>query len=169
MDIENKLLKFRQESKTKTEYVKPSTNFRDYFKIDHLFNAKETKDEVTQKKPLEKVNPNLKKRKMSNIITYDEDNDADDVQHKNPQEFKIYLTKLMLKILLWIILFAIFIKLEFGVVYFVISLIVIICLNTSNRKKKGKLSAYSVFNPNVERIQGTLTPEQIEKSLIGGL
>ena len=63
MDIENKLLKFRQESKTKTEDVKPSTNFRDYFKIDHLFNAKETKDEVIQKKPLEKVNPNLKKRK----------------------------------------------------------------------------------------------------------
>lgn len=169
MDIENKLLKFRQESKKKTEDVKPSTNFGGYFKIDHFFNAKETNDEVIQNKSLEKVNPNLKKRKMSNIITYDEDNDTDDVQHKNPQEFKIYLTKLMLKILLWIILFAIFIKLEFGVVYFVISLIVIICLNTSNRKKKGKLSAYSVFNPNVERIQGTLTPEQIEKSLIGGL
>lgn len=88
---------------------------------------------------------------------------------EEPEEIEVPLRirviKIVLSFLLWAILFAIFIKLEFGVVYFVISLLVVIYLNTG-RRKPGTKSAYSVFNPNVERIQGQLTAEQLQQNLL---
>lgn len=88
---------------------------------------------------------------------------------EEPEEIEVPLRirviKIVLSFLLWAILFVIFIKLEFGVVYFVISLLVIIYLNTG-RRKPGTKSAYSVFNPNVERIQGQLTAEQLQQNLL---
>ena len=72
----------------------------------------------------------------------------------------------ILKILLWLILFGLFVELEFGIVYVIISLFVIIYFNTSTTKRsKNKLSAYSVFNKDYEKIDGTFTAEQFEKEL----
>jgi hypothetical protein len=81
---------------------------------------------------------------------------------------KLNFIKILLHFLLWLSLFIIFIRIEFGLVYFVCSLLVIIYLNTNVKRRKGFLSAYSVFNPNVERLPGQLTSEQLEKSLIRG-
>lgn len=78
----------------------------------------------------------------------------------------LYRTSFILKCLLWSILQTIFIKLEFGAVFFVISGLYLIWTNLrSGPKKKGELSAYSVFNPNFETIEGTLTAEQFEREL----
>ena len=33
-------------------------------------------------------------------------------------------------------------------------------------KKDGELSAYSVFNPNCEQLEGTFTAEQFERELL---
>lgn len=37
---------------------------------------------------------------------------------------------------------------------------------TNEPKKKGEASAYSVFNPNCEQIDGTFTAEQFERELL---
>lgn len=73
---------------------------------------------------------------------------------------------LFLKVLLWLILFGLFIELEFGAVYVLLSTFYFIYTNTGTGKKlKNEPSAYSVFNPNCERIQGSLTAEQFESEI----
>lgn len=55
---------------------------------------------------------------------------------------------------------------EFGAVYFILSSLVFIWKNTrSGPKKKGEISAYSVFNPNCQAIDGTLNAEQFEREI----
>ncbi|KAK7104005.1 hypothetical protein V1264_018784 [Littorina saxatilis] len=73
-----------------------------------------------------------------------------------------------LKILLWLILWGIFIELQFGAVFFAVSALVFVYKNTrtGRGRKKKSLSAYSVFNPNCERLQGTITAEQLEANLL---
>ena len=71
-----------------------------------------------------------------------------------------------LKLLLWLILWGLFIELEFGSVFFIVSLFYIVYTSmASGTRNKEELSAYSVFNPNCERIDGTFTTEQFEKEL----
>lgn len=73
---------------------------------------------------------------------------------------------LALKTLLWFILFGLFVEIEFGVVYVIFSSMFLIYINTRTREKlKDEPSAYSVFNPNCERLQGSLTAEQFESEL----
>lgn len=67
---------------------------------------------------------------------------------------------------LWVTLFAIFIKLQFGLVFLVISALLGIYLNTrTGPKKKDEVSAYSVFNKDCESIDGTLKAEQFEREI----
>lgn len=74
-----------------------------------------------------------------------------DLNHSN-HEYAMLFLRLCLKVVIWSLLFALFIRLEFGLVYFICSLIFFICYNTSKRKK-GRLSPYSVFNRNLERMK----------------
>ncbi|KAL5008102.1 hypothetical protein ScPMuIL_013683 [Solemya velum] len=78
---------------------------------------------------------------------------------------RTYKLKLSLKIALWATLWFVFIENGFGAVFFVLSLLVIIYKNTGTVKDKNGLSAYSVFNPNFEQLEGTLTAEQFEREL----
>ncbi len=66
-----------------------------------------------------------------------------------------YVLKFILKFLIWACLFAFFVHLEFGLVYFIVSLIIMLYYATSSRKKTG-FSAYSVFNPNLEQLKGSI-------------
>jgi len=79
----------------------------------------------------------------------------------------------LLYALLWITLYVIALEYEFGAVYFVLSALVFICLNTrSGPKRRGEPSAYSVFNPNCEAIDGTLDASQFENEIrygVGGV
>lgn len=66
----------------------------------------------------------------------------------------------------WATCFAIAVELQFGAVFFVISALVGIYLNTrTGPKPKNEMSAYSVFNKNVESIDGTLKAEQFEREI----
>lgn len=79
-------------------------------------------------------------------------------------------TKLILRVLsflLWLTLWGLFIELQFGAVFFTLSLLLFVYFNTRTGGKDNKPSAYSVFNKNCERIQGTLTAEQMQKNMFG--
>ena len=73
----------------------------------------------------------------------------------NPMDY--LSTKNIIIFIIWYSLYRIFLKFNFGAVYFMITIIVLIFLNLGERKP-GKLSAYSVFNPNQERILGSMSP-----------
>ena len=72
----------------------------------------------------------------------------------NPMDF--LRTKNIIIFILWYSLYRIFLKYNFGAVYFLIIIIALIFMNLGQRKP-GELSAYSVFNPNQERILGTMS------------
>ncbi|XP_058019781.1 SAYSvFN domain-containing protein 1 [Ahaetulla prasina] len=75
--------------------------------------------------------------------------------------------ELFLKFLLWLVLLGLFVELEFGLPYFVLSMFYWIYVGTRGPRERqpGEKSAYSVFNPGCEAIQGTLTAEQFEREL----
>ena len=82
----------------------------------------------------------------------------------NPQN--VLFNPTVYKCVLWFILWGLFIELGFGAVYFILSISVILYKNMrSGSRESSELSAYSVFNPNCERIDGTFTAEQFEKEL----
>lgn len=73
---------------------------------------------------------------------------------------------LVLKIILWLILWKLFILIEFGTVYFILSLFYWVYFSMSyGSRKDGEPSAYSVFNKDFETIDGTFTAEQFEREL----
>lgn len=66
----------------------------------------------------------------------------------------------------WATCYAITIELQFGAVFLVISALIGIYVNTrTGPKPKNEISAYSVFNKNVEAIDGTLNAEQFEREI----
>ena len=71
-----------------------------------------------------------------------------------------------LKLLLWILLFGFFVEIGFGQAFFVSSgIFFMVYFLKGSRRKKGELSAYSVFNKNMERLEGTLSADQFEREL----
>ena len=73
-----------------------------------------------------------------------------------------------LKLILWASLQAIFATLQFGVVFFILSALYFMYAtmeNNAHLRKKGQLSAYSVFNKGVQRIDGTFDVAQFEREL----
>ncbi|KAM9316893.1 SAYSvFN domain-containing protein 1 [Gastrophryne carolinensis] len=84
-----------------------------------------------------------------------------------PPDASLWKVTLLLKFLLWLVLLGLFVELEFGLAYFLLSMFYWIYEGTRRpgRRKKGEKSAYSVFNPGCEAIQGTLTAEQFEREL----
>lgn len=70
----------------------------------------------------------------------------------------------LLKVLLWLVLLGLFVELEFGLPFFIISLFYWLYegLRSPAAREPGELSAYSVFNPDCQPLLGTLTAEQLE-------
>ncbi|KAK6756412.1 hypothetical protein RB195_014678 [Necator americanus] len=58
-----------------------------------------------------------------------------------------------------------FVWLQFGLVFFAFSILAAICLSLGNRSE-GEMSAYSVFNPNCERLLGQMTAEHFERDVL---
>lgn len=101
-----------------------------------------------------------------------EEEDKDETENTTPHSEWDFLdtATCILKILLWCSLMALFIQLEFGAVFFVVSVFYLMFTNfRKSTKQSGELSAYSVFNPNCEAIKGTLTAEQFENEIKFGL
>jgi len=59
----------------------------------------------------------------------------------------------------------IFIRLEFGAVYFLVSCFVGVFINLG-RRKLGEQSAYNVFNSNLKELPGTLNAKHFEDQLM---
>jgi hypothetical protein len=173
--LENKLLNFRNQQEKKEEEEVKGTYFKSIFNLFSSSSPSELKKRKENK--IIKTKSDLKREKyeqlqkvlkeqteVTSLINNNEE--EDDKEEKDEVYYsKHFIIILFLKLVLWLILFVIFIKLEFGLVYFIISLIIVIYLNTSKNKKKGVLSAYSVFNPNLERLNGTFTSDHVEKSI----
>ncbi|XP_064621377.1 uncharacterized protein LOC135484145 isoform X2 [Lineus longissimus] len=76
-------------------------------------------------------------------------------------------TSLILKVILWLVLWCLFIELEFGAVYFVTSLLYVIYASLRTGPRNGP-SAYSVFNENFETLEGTFTAEEFDSQMRRG-
>uniref|UniRef100_A0A1I7ZTY3 SAYSvFN domain-containing protein n=1 Tax=Steinernema glaseri TaxID=37863 RepID=A0A1I7ZTY3_9BILA len=67
--------------------------------------------------------------------------------------------------LVWALLQAFMAWIEFGAVFFIVFLFLLMILNLGNRSE-GEVSAYSVFNPGCERLLGQMTAEHFESELL---
>lgn len=76
----------------------------------------------------------------------------------------VFSNLILLKVLLWLVLLGLFVELEFGLPFFVISLFYWLYegLRSPAPRQPGELSAYSVFNPDCQPLLGSLTAEQLE-------
>ncbi|PAV64479.1 hypothetical protein WR25_07052 [Diploscapter pachys] len=63
------------------------------------------------------------------------------------------------------ILQVVFVWLEFGIVFFLVSIFMAIGLSLGQRNSN-EMSAYSVFNPNCERLLGQMTAEHFERDVL---
>ena len=71
--------------------------------------------------------------------------------------------------MLWLVLWGLSIEYEFGLVYFIVSMFYWLYFSMTIKSTDDKSpSAYSVFNKNYERIDGTFTAEQFEKQMKHG-
>ena len=66
--------------------------------------------------------------------------------------------------LIWAVIYTICLYFQFGTLYFMLSLFVLIFFNLGDRKD-GEMSAYSVFNHGYRTIMGTMTAEQFDKEI----
>uniref|UniRef100_A0A8C4WH70 SAYSVFN motif domain containing 1 n=1 Tax=Gopherus evgoodei TaxID=1825980 RepID=A0A8C4WH70_9SAUR len=73
----------------------------------------------------------------------------------------------LLKFLLWLVLLGLAAELQFGLPCFVLSLFYWLHagMRGPGERRPGERSAYSVFNPGCQAIQGALTAEQLEREL----
>jgi len=75
--------------------------------------------------------------------------------------------ELILKFLIWAFLYIGFLKIGFGAIFFIVSAFWLIWKNLrSEPRSQNEPSAYSVFNPNCEALDGTLKAEHLEKQLL---
>lgn len=71
-----------------------------------------------------------------------------------------------LKVILWVIVYLLCLEFEVGALFVIFSAFYIILSNLGNRSKNHwEPSAYSVFNPDCQAIDGTINPEQFEKEI----
>ncbi|CAI9720913.1 Hypothetical predicted protein [Octopus vulgaris] len=152
LSIEERLAKFRKE-KTKTNPLLDSTTT-----LSRRFVA--FRNTILPPKPLDE-------NSMSTIpLEDDEENVVSELKAEPPTNVTLSRALFILKIILWLILWGFFVEIGFGAVYFIASAFIFICKNTNTgSKKKTGPSAYSVFNPDCERLDGTFTAEQFEKEL----
>ncbi|RWS26239.1 uncharacterized protein B4U80_01246 [Leptotrombidium deliense] len=103
-----------------------------------------------------------------------EENIASDDEHKEVEENQSWtsfdITVFCMKVIIYITMQIIAVMVEFGAVFFSIALLFFICTNLRSHRKRrsGELSAYSVFNPGCESIQGTISAEKLQSELTFG-
>ncbi|XP_026333293.1 SAYSvFN domain-containing protein 1 [Hyposmocoma kahamanoa] len=96
--------------------------------------------------------------------------ELESVAEETQESWRYFIVKWSLYTIIWITLFAFFLNVGFGAVFFVISALVFICINTrTKRKKPGEISAYSVFNEDCKSIDGTLNAEELQRQMMFGM
>ena len=86
------------------------------------------------------------------------------------KEVKTNWVIISFKAFLWLTFFILFIHWQFGTIYLIISLFYVIYCNlgVGTGRRKNQLSAYSVFNPRFEKLQGTFSGEDYDRQLRHG-
>lgn len=93
------------------------------------------------------------------VSNYSDDTSLNCWTYKDLARYAIYLS-------LWVVGYYFFILYQFGIVYFIMSCLIGMYLNTrTGPKSKSEVSAYSVFNENCHSINGTLKGEQFEREM----
>ncbi|XP_076259424.1 SAYSVFN motif domain containing 1 [Rhynchophorus ferrugineus] len=107
---------------------------------------------------------------VMNLHEANSDSDIESNLEEDEKKITLYdYTYYILCFILWLTIYAIFVKLQFGTIYFIVSLLIGIYFNTrTGPKKKDEISAYSVFNKNCESIKGTLNAEQLTRQMVYG-
>jgi hypothetical protein len=72
--------------------------------------------------------------------------------------------KYVRRTVIWFLVWFLFVHFDFGSLWIIISLFLLVFLNLGERKE-GELSAYSVFNKGFQRILGTIDIEQFENEI----
>eukprot|EP01088_Endostelium_zonatum_P005172 TRINITY_DN16654_c0_g1_i1.p1 TRINITY_DN16654_c0_g1~~TRINITY_DN16654_c0_g1_i1.p1 ORF type:complete len:197 (-),score=57.18 TRINITY_DN16654_c0_g1_i1:17-607(-) len=76
--------------------------------------------------------------------------------------------KIWLEIGIWLLLFYVFIKIEFGLVYIILSFFYFMIRSMMGSKSTPGVSAYSVFNKDFKSLPGQFSAQEFEQSLRGG-
>ncbi|XP_076306320.1 SAYSVFN motif domain containing 1 [Tachypleus tridentatus] len=191
--MESKLVEYRTRKKQKSQEELKKLSFLDALKLRFNVNVRNDRisstNDVTDKH--ERCVQNEKSKNQHRISSesvnrkHRQDVDvggrrrtaSENVRDEHSQEFMlepssrsntkyVYIIEVGMKVLFWLLLWLLFIVLEFGAVFFVFSIFYFMYKNfRKTSRKPGELSAYSVFNPNCEAIQGTLEAEQFEREL----
>jgi hypothetical protein len=75
-------------------------------------------------------------------------------------------TDVFLRLMLYALLQALFIRLGFGVAFFAVAALYgMFATASEHQRHKGELSAYSVFNKDCRSIEGSLSPEDFEREM----
>ncbi|KAJ8953036.1 hypothetical protein NQ314_007410 [Rhamnusium bicolor] len=157
-DIEKKLANYRAKRNREAFYAKFKQNFISFFSGESSKDSKENllKSDNNEEYIIQTTSDNL-----SDTDSLDEEDDV--ILNCCTYIDWIYYS---LYFILWSTIYSLFIKLEFGTVYLIITGLIAIYLNTRTRPKMdGEISAYSVFNKDCESIDGTLKAEQFEREI----
>jgi len=111
----------------------------------------------------EKEDGSLEQENLENDTSEDLEIDDESDEEWKPIDWAILVVKFMV----WLCLQVVFVKIEFGAVFFLFTGVFLMLTNMSKRRHD-QMSAYSVFNPNCEAIDGTLTAQQFEREIRHG-
>lgn len=165
-EIEKRLLEYRSRKERKNYIDKVSNGVKQFIKS--FAKQKHVNPEVDETTLLEKVDDTEKTEEIEDMQSSIEDDCDDNLSNDGPLFTCSYLqiTFYILSFILWLTIYIIFIKLQFGCVYFIMSALIGMYINTrTGPKRKNEVSAYSVFNKNCKSIPGTLKAEQFEREI----
>lgn len=144
-----------EENKTNTNYNHSNISMT---KNDHV-EEKEEEGEVME----------IENDEVSDFVSSDDENAVRQNESSQREDSKMKYITYGLWFCFWVTCWMIAIELKFGVVFLLFSALFGIYFNTRTEpKRKGEISAYSVFNENCESIKGTLKAEQLEREMIYG-
>lgn len=107
-------------------------------------------------------------KNLSNTSNED-DTSSSDTSEESESWATMDWTIFLVKVMVYVTLQAIAILEQFGAVFFMLSLFYLIWVGLSDKKRNpNKLSAYSVFNPNFEEIDGTINAQKLQAELTFG-
>lgn len=105
----------------------------------------------------------------SNVSSEEEEESEHENEDKPPGEKKFKYIMFAIWLLFWATCWMIAIELQFGIVFLILSALFGIYFNTrTGPRRRGEVSAYSVFNKDCESIDGTLDAEQLQSEMLYG-
>lgn len=168
--MDKKLAAYRNKKRKKEMFESAKSKLKDLLFWDrHRFRENPTEAEDREHLNCEsKVNDKDNKVDNDDVESTSSDDSSDDSSATSSHP-AIRWTLYSLYFSLWLTLYILALRIEFGAIYFILSSFYLIWVNTRTKpKKKGEVSAYSVFNPDCKSIDGTLKAEQFEREIMFG-